>query len=366
MSQILFGVVNGNYSDDTKWVGGVKPTAADDAQFSSLSANPTIDTTGLLARSLDFITFIGTLTFASAATVLKIGDASPGLSNIALRLVAGMTLTNGNGTVGFEFVSTSGTQQTVDYAGKSTGNTTFSGIGGNWILSSGLTLGAFSQLKHTGGTLNTNGQAITAGNVNISGASVRVLTLGASTFTLIGTNTTIWDATTVTNLTLSAASSTIIVGVANSSTRTFKGGGKTYGILTYTVAGSTGKLVLTGSNTFSQINFSDITNARTLELTAGTTQIIGSAAGLNVIGTSGKLMTIQSSTPGSPATISVPSGVVALDYVNLIDITFTGGATFYAGSHSTNGGGNSGITFSDPPVPGSSSKHIFGDEGMVS
>lgn len=56
-------------------------------------------------------------------------------------------------------------------------------------------------------------------------------------------------------------------------------------------------------------------------------------------------MTVQSSSAGSPATISKPSGIVSCDYLSLKDSTATGGATFYAGSNSTNISGNTGWLF---------------------
>lgn len=360
MADITFGSVNGNYSDDTKWVGGVEPTAADNALLSSLSANPTIDTTSLVCRSLDCNTFGGTLIEAAAATTLTIGDGTAGAGNIALRLNPYMSLSLGNGTVGFTFVSTSATQQSIDYSGKTTGNTIFNGSGASWILTGSVVLGVFAQLKLIAGTLNTNGVSISCGNVFISGATTRSLTLGSSQITLTGTNTTVWDATTVTNLTSSLASSSIIIGVADSNTRTFKGGGLTYGNLSYILGGSTGELDITGSNTFSTINFSDGSNARSLKFTAGTTTTITNQ--FNIYGSSGKLITIDSLT-GAAHTLSKSSGIVACDYLSLTNSQAGGGATWYAGSHSVDNGGNTGWIFTDPPA--SSSLSIFGDDGMI-
>lgn len=53
---------------------------------------------------------------------------------------------------------------------------------------------------------------------------------------------------------------------------------------------------------------------------------------------------------GDPTwTISVPSGNVVCDWLEIDNSTAIGGATFYAGSHSVNNGGNSGWIFGDPP-----------------
>ena len=46
------------------------------------------------------------------------------------------------------------------------------------------------------------------------------------------------------------------------------------------------------------------------------------------------------------------SGIIAVDYYNITDSLASGGATFYAGSHSIDGGGNTGWIFEDPPSGG--------------
>lgn len=62
---------------------------------------------------------------------------------------------------------------------------------------------------------------------------------------------------------------------------------------------------------------------------------------------------------GTPFTLSKASGTVTADYLSLKDSTATGGATFYAGSHSTDVSGNSGWIFTDIPS-GGAIKDIIG------
>ena len=58
---------------------------------------------------------------------------------------------------------------------------------------------------------------------------------------------------------------------------------------------------------------------------------------------------VLSSSSGSPATISAPATTsVDLDFLNLKDITATGGAVFNAGANSTDLGGNTGWVFTGP------------------
>lgn len=57
----------------------------------------------------------------------------------------------------------------------------------------------------------------------------------------------------------------------------------------------------------------------------------------------GKL-SLKASTPGSRATLSVPSGTVDIENANIIDLAATGGATFNA-KRSVDQGNNTGINF---------------------
>ncbi len=58
---------------------------------------------------------------------------------------------------------------------------------------------------------------------------------------------------------------------------------------------------------------------------------------------------IRSSSNGTQATITKPGGVVSGDFLELRDMNATGGATYYAGSYSTNVSNNSGWIFTNSP-----------------
>lgn len=65
------------------------------------------------------------------------------------------------------------------------------------------------------------------------------------------------------------------------------------------------------------------------------------------IGTSGNLITLSSDLGDGTKIISIASGIVSCNYLSLTDFPVGGGATWYAGSNSTNGGGNEGWIFSN-------------------
>ena len=85
-----------------------------------------------------------------------------------------------------------------------------------------------------------------------------------------------------------------------------------------------------------------ITNG-TLQLKAGTTNTVGS---FTTTGTT--LKYLQSTTPGTQATISDASGTDSVTYLSIQDSNATGGATFeaYTGNFNVDAGNNSGWNFS--------------------
>jgi hypothetical protein len=299
----------GNWSDATKWTSRV-PLPQDNVVVD-------VNTTGTLTADMPrlgadiaFSGFAGTASFASTPNtsygswVSGSGMTLSGTQNLNLQGRSSHTITcNGINFTQWIQVFGNGTYTLADAFLAS----------GNGALSTSLL-----------GTLNTNNFNMTLPWLACLGTTV----LGTSTVNVYLATQSFYAAAGV----MSAASAAIVFSVATVNNRLFAGGGNTYGTLTYTVAGSTGALVITGANTFSTINFSDVTNARTLTLPASTTTTITSA--FNVNGTSGKLMTINSSSAGTRATLSKASGVVSCDYLSIFDSTATGGASWLAGANS--------------------------------
>lgn len=221
------------------------------------------------------------------------------------------------------------------------------GFGGTYTLQDAMThsTGTISILQ---GTFNTNNFSLTAVTPSVTGSLVRTVNLGTSTVTVTGASSTQWNATTVSNLTFNALSSTINIATASASAKSFVGGGLKYGTLNYTLAGSTGTFTITGNNYFGTINFSDASNARSLLLTSGTMTTVNN---LNVNGTSGKLMSINAVTAGTPAYLDILGAPPTLDYLSVKDIYAGVPHKIYAGVNSTNVSGNTNIAFTAKPSP---------------
>ena len=333
---------NWNGTAGSKWAtssggagGAAVPTAADDVFLDGNSGNVTI-TANVACRSLNCTGYGGTLTHGYVTC--SIGDGTAGAGNVALKLAGAGYTHQSNTTSVWNFVSTSGTQQTIDFGGFEQCSATFNGTGGSWIFQSSATFTWAFTL--TAGALNTAGYGITMnlGLFSITGTGTRSLTLETTTITSHCPYDGAFDATTTTNLTFSGASSTLVFDAADDKT-VLRGGGLSYGTVNIT---GTGTKTISGSNTFVNLTRSNAA-ACTLTLPAGVTQTITGT--FQASGTAGNVVTLQSSSAGSAATLSKASGVVACDYMSVKDSTATGGASWYAGRNSTDVSGNSGWLF---------------------
>lgn len=343
MATIVADVGGGNWTTGTTWVGGTAPTAADDAQIPVTAGNITIDS-GAVCRSADFSTYTGTLTHTAAVT-WTIGDATAGLGNIALKLVAGMTYTLGSATTSaISFVSTSATVQTVDFAGKTSGNVTYNASSnGSWQLTgTHVASGAGTDVTLTKGTLDTNGQTCTWDSFVSANSNVRTLTLGASSITLGGTSVA-WDFSTSTNATLNANTSTITLS-ASAGAGQFSGGGLTYNNVVQTMVSGNVNFVINQSNTFANLTITG--NAvKTSTTRFGGNQTITGTLTINGNSSTNRLL-IRSTTIGTARTLT--AATVAVTNSDFQDITGAGAGSWDLSAITGLSGdceGNSGITF---------------------
>ncbi len=319
----------GNWSDATKWTSRV-PLPQDNVVVDGNTTDTLTADMPRLGKDLTFTGFTGVMAWGT----------------IANSVFGSVTLSSGMGTMtGTSTTTLAGRgSHTLTSAGKTFSQAlTQNGPTGTYTLVDALLTTA--ALTVTGGTFDAVSFNVTALTFTM-GNALGTINMGTGTWTITQTTAvTVWS---VTAGTVTASTSTIVISAASANTRTFAGGGKTYGTLTYTVAGSTGQLSVTGSNTFATINFSDVTNARTLQFTNLTTTTITTSFN-GVVGTAGKLMTIQSSSAGSPFTLTKSSGTVSCDYLSIKDSAATV-ASWYAGANSTDVSGNSGWIFTVPQV----------------
>jgi dihydrofolate reductase len=207
----------------------------------------------------------------------------------------------------------------------------------------------------TKGTFSTANYTFTPGNFIAKHATNDItVNLGSSNIYTNGCNTTLfWEIGTTSNITMNAGTSTIVNDVG--STRTFQGGGKTYyNLVALAYNSGNSSTTIKNSNTFNNLTASVVdpgTSISTCSLIfeKNTTQTILGNVKLSFTGV--ETVNLSSDTSGTAATLSKSSGIVQTDYKVIKDITATGGATWYAGTHSTNVSGNTGWTFSDYSGP---------------
>lgn len=324
------------------------PTAAQDVIFELASGNCQIDTNAV-CRSLDCTSgtgsYAGTISYDTNARTLSIGDGTAGAGNVALKLVSGMTFTrSGTGNV-IAFVSTSGTQQTCDFAGFSTGSKTWSGAGGSWQITGTIFSDTDTNITHTGGTLDINGKSFTCLLFTGNTSSTRTLTLGSgNTITINRTGNTGFNYTTAGGLTVSSNTCTFLLNgaapIAIANGQDFNGATLSFNGFT-----STAVCTFSGTPTFGGLSFTSPAS------TAGAATISG-----NVIITSNLTCTgaaanqrffLQSSVLGTPITIT-NNGTNTISNTDIQDITGAGSVSWdLSGATGGTGDclGNSGITF---------------------
>ncbi len=223
---------------------------------------------------------------------------------------------------------------------------TFDGVGGSWTLQDRLISGI---ITITNGTLNTNGQWIRTTGFMSSNSNTRAINLGNSLLTLVNPVVAYLDFSTATGLAFNAGTSTIICVATTVSgvNALFKTNAQVFNNVQFLQAGSStfGTLnnIISGSPTINKLFVNSNVN---VQITDGTTLTVGSIVST---GTTGWPAIITgTSTGGWTLANANPGRTIATDFVNISYCTATGGG-FYMGFNSTNGTGNSGLTFTDPP-----------------
>jgi hypothetical protein len=201
------------------------------------------------------------------------------------------------------------------------------------------------------GTLDLNGFTYTVGTIFQTNAGTKNLTFNGGTLVCLAATTTAFNNAVPTGFTTTAGTGTGVISMTAATAKTFVGGGSTFNC-TLQNAGA-GALTITGSNTFTSI--SNSVQPTTFTFTAATTTTV---TNWNVNGTAGNLVTIGSATAASH-TLSKASGTVSSDFLSISRSTATGGAGWYAGANSTDGGNNSGWIFTAPPAPSGSNSNFL-------
>ena len=316
------------------------PTAADNVFFNATSNTGTNSFTVTMASAPRLCNNFtasgldGTMTLAGGSTIaFNVSGSLTFQATNFTRSYIGITLFNAT-TTG-KTVTTNG----VAFGG----DVTFNGVGGAWTLGSALTTGTGNATTLINGTLDLNGFTYTAGTDFTTATGTKNLTFNGGTLVCPAATTTAFWNLSPTGFTTTAGTGTGAISMTAATAKTFVGGGSTFNCTLN--QGGLGALTITGSNTFS--NITNTVQPASVLFTAGTTSTFTS---FSLSGTAGNLITIGSVTTASH-TLSKASGTVSSDYLSISRSTATGGAGWYAGANSTDGGNNSGWIFTAPPAP---------------
>jgi hypothetical protein len=294
------------------------------------------------ARNIDFTGYAG--------TVGAVGVSCRIYGNLTLS--TGMTLTASSNALSFE--ATSGTKTITTNAKTIDFPLTFNGVGGTFQLQDALTMGSTRIATLTNGTIDLFGKTFTVGTRFTTATGTKNLTFNGGSLICPDPNTTSFNNAAPTNFTTTAGTGTGTISMTAATAKTFVGAGSTFNCTIN--QGGAGNLTITGSNTFSNItNTYKSTGATSILFTAATTSTF---ADWNASGETTRLLTIGSVTAASH-TLSKASGTVSSDFLSISRSTAAGGAGWYAGANSTDGGNNSGWIFTAPPAPSGSNSNFL-------
>jgi hypothetical protein len=304
----------------------------------------------------------GTLTLA----IYNIGalDCSARTTGITLNHNATVTrygsYTLGSGvTVSNNSIQTFSGRGTMDFtsAGKTiTFPITVDAPGGTFRL--GDAFNSSNTITHTQGTFDANDYNLTCTTFASSNSNTRTITMGSGLWTLSGTGN-VWNvgSGTSTNLTLNKNTADILLSNTSTGDRTFSGGNSpSYNKLT--IGGATGTSALTFNGVAS---VTELASTKTVAHTIifGSFGSFGSIDTWSVTGTSGNVVTVNSTTVGIRRTFTLTNVTSGIDYLAVQDIGELSGNKFYVGANSTDNGNNSNVIFTDPPDPSAATGNML-------
>ena len=314
-----------NWSDVSGGVGGASiPTAADNVIWDNNSGTGIITVNGV-ANMLDFTcTNIGALTIANAAYAFNV------YGSLTLHTSLTITFTS----TGYLYLKATDSRMITTNGKIANWNRLyFDGVGGTWTNQDDMNVGG-AGFYLTNGTWNTNDKTITSTSTFNTPTGTKAITLGASIFYCSS-----WCADNIsTGLTVNSGTSTI------NCYSTFFAFNKTYYNVNIT---SFGDGAILGAATFNNLTRSTTLGYNVHSLTLFNNITVNGILSIIGFASNNYRLIIQSSTIGTPKTITC-NGTVTASNVDFRDITLAGTCnkdlSAILGS-SGDCGGNSGIVF---------------------
>jgi hypothetical protein len=272
-------------------------------------------------------------------------------------------LNSSNASPRFDFISTSGTKTITTNGVNVDADLRFNGIGGTWsfadnfnqnLQSSLASVNDLRRITLLNGTLEFNNQIVSVNSFISTAANTRVLDFtGGGELRIIGndsvyTSGTLAAITTNVQLTVVSPSEGILSTGTSGDPKTFYLTGGVNTTLPTVVQRGSGTLTIDDSSAIGVkiYNLGKDSVNRTITFNNARTYTFENFGVTPNVGTT---LTLASSSPGSTYTFSQASGTISNQRLIISDSTATGGATWYAGSTSTDGGNNTGWIFTNAP-----------------
>lgn len=306
-----------------------------------------------------------------SATTITLSGFNIGTLNMSARTSA-MTLSGGGSNVYGDWTTGSGVTlsftnlitfsksgtQTLTSAGKTFLSVSVATPASLVLADAFLTAGAsiFSYTLNAFGDIDAVSYSVTTRSFSGS----KTTALGTGTWTITGTaadsspSVGPWAQVALAGSNVTGTGE-IILSDTTTGARTFGGGGKTYGKLT--IGGATGAstLTITGTNTFTEI-----ASTKTVAHTIIFPNVTTTTGDWTISGSSGNLVTLSRTGASGTFTLAKSGGgVVSTNFLSISNSAATPSNTWYAGTNSTNGGGNTGWIFTAAPSAGGGSFIAF-------
>jgi hypothetical protein len=319
-----------NWSTAANWTSRV-PLPQDDVTLPNPGATTTLTADmPRMGRNIDMTNFNRTLSFTGTPTSI-FGN---------LTLGSGMTVTGTQSTSLYGRGS-----QTITNAGKTlTQALNVFAFGGTYTQQDAfLSNAAFTV---TNGTWVDQGFGMSSLTSVWTGSNARTVNVSGP-WVISGGNGTLWSWATTTNLTVTSMPSLISFTGLSTTTATFSGGSLAYKNFHWANTATTATLSIIGYHSFRDFKI-DNSTSRTVSIPLGLIngQTVNTFTQSNV--TPGAVLTLNSSTPGSQARFISMGRQQSLNNLSITDIAAVGGAGWFAGNRSTNGGNNYGWQFRPP------------------
>jgi hypothetical protein len=304
---------DGNASTLATWQDGVGTDRVPLPQDSwSCSHNLNMD----MPRAGKSITFTGIPTITRTINIYVYGS---------LNLVSSVTMGNA-----FVYLMGRGNYN-LTTGGGIQGRTWLTAINGIYSLQDTFIQTTSNYFSIRNGTLNLNNQNISVPAMELVGATIS----GNGTATLSGTSAAKWNCSSGSI----TGSMSFILTNSGATGQTFAGGGLVYNNITVQGAGNYA-LTVTGNNRISNFHVDASLAAKTI-IATGTSQLVDDFTrdtGTGVVTLTGGTWSKSDTTP------------LWLDYLTVTGSTANATDTWFAGQHSTDGGGNTAWIFDDPAI----------------